>query len=474
MNDDALFLILSEVARRNGTIVSVSSVSQRLRQLSLPLLFRRCTTSLTEHKGPPPSVIWPYIQTLTFRGTYYLPVDVSTFPNGLQHLPYLHTIRFDNLFYIPWSAVMKCFSAPGLSTLEFVHSVVGEYDATALPFPSSLPVTRIIYTFRDWVETAKVFELDGPRSLLKLARHSIESLTIPPPNRSELLMTLPSFPRLRELTIQSFRPVSEDLDAFLRSLSPIIARLRTLKVKVALPFDGTRIRLWTTGSSPNTTFQQMEDLEICYADPADGIFGRLTDRLRRLSLRDYPRYYFVIDPFDRNFLKSWTAPILSSSECLQILKKCPLGLLEDLEIVYKSDDSDADLLQHIAAHCSNLRRLEIHRYRSNEGDDVDTDRWVQILAPLRLICVLRLHLDLPDSPHPHGGSYCDPYHRRLMDIATSAAAGLSPTLQRISILLRMHSGNFWLTWYIHRDPLLRLEFSKDWSWNTALMYVITI
>ena len=65
--------------------------------------------------------------------------------------------------------------------------------------------------------------------------------------------------------------------------------------------------------------------------------------------------------------------MLSSAECLSILKRMNMPLLRTLELVYLADTagSDDELIEYVVDSYPHLSHLELHRYRSNREEEVE-------------------------------------------------------------------------------------------------------
>ena len=102
------------------------------------------------------------------------------------------------------------------------------------------------------------------------------------------------------------------------------------------------------------------------------IFSVDTSHLSHLSLRDWPRYH-QDHSHDWRLRSRWAQPILTSAECLSILKRMEMPQLTSLELVYlaKYAGSDDELLEYVTHTYPRLTHLELHRYRASRLDAVD-------------------------------------------------------------------------------------------------------
>lgn len=191
-----------------------------------------------------------------------------------------------------------------------------------------------------------------------------ESLSLPVEAAPLLQMAAIEWPRLHTLSLtgEYMDPEQPRILPLLLSRAP---NLRTLSVRVAQR-DGTLCPPLL--KEPLAGGFRVRSLTVAYPDPDDAIFASLTDELTSLSLRDSPRYYL------HHLHSKWTplrlAPLLSSSQCLTILKRFSAPHLSALELTYWADGAEDELLRYIQRAFPLLSQLELHRYRVSKGDDI--------------------------------------------------------------------------------------------------------
>ena len=140
----------------------------------------------------------------------------------------------------------------------------------------------------------------------------------------------------------------------------------------------SRFRLFdsqTPGSNPPQF--QLRSLTLAYPDPDDAIFDSSGTQLVHLGLCDFPRFYYQrASELARD---AWSAPILSSAECLSILRRMQLPQLTSLALVYIHDRSEDDLLSFLTQSQAlpHLSHLELHRYRTSYPGTVPYVRTLQ-------------------------------------------------------------------------------------------------
>ncbi|KAI0632932.1 hypothetical protein C8Q77DRAFT_1158391 [Trametes polyzona] len=173
--------------------------------------------------------------------------------------------------------------------------------------------------------------------------------------------------------------------------------LRSLTLKGALPASTTgRHCVLGRLQAPDFNFHELRTLVLSYPDPEDAVFSIHMPQLLHLSLRDWPRHYdFRVLP---DYHMPYRSPLLSATQMLSILSRLHVPELRTLELVYRADETDDELLRHIVHAFPKLRHLEIHRYRQRRGSTVDYERIARTISSLETLATVRLHLDFRDDP----------------------------------------------------------------------------
>ncbi|KAI0372452.1 hypothetical protein BV20DRAFT_940091 [Pilatotrama ljubarskyi] len=237
---------------------------------------------------------------------------------------------------------------------------------------------------------------------------SAQSLSLPMETAPRAAMSKLSWPRLGHLVLHG-RYLANNEPPVLPTLLQRMSALRTLCVQVAQPPSFSRAPILGRTSTNSVDLCGLRSLIIAYPDPEDSIFAVQARNLTYLALRDEPRYYFTRwSPLNTG--RGTTQPILKSSECLRILQKMALPRLESLELVYQADAADEDLLQHISSTYAHLARLEQHRYRPDDQEDVPYLAVTKHLASIRTLQSAHLNLDFRETAPIH----CID-HRKMVD-----------------------------------------------------------
>ncbi|KAH9849367.1 hypothetical protein C2E23DRAFT_762086 [Lenzites betulinus] len=388
-----------------------------------PFLFQCCQVRTRTLPLIPPDAIRVYVRYLTLRGYYKPENDTPEFLSVLYHLPFLTSITFEAAPEgVTWFVVERCLQLPNLSALTFSQN--SQWLVT-LPAPDALrslprlPLTTLSYATLVWRELKErpyddrfphthlladeyAAEARGLAPLILAIRETVERLYIPLDASPVGEMCQCTWPNLTDLRLRGAYA-----DSMLRSIISILLsrmpRLHSLSVELAQPPYHSRAPVFGTAVPVACERLQLCSLTVPYPDPEDAIFSFVGVDLVHLSLRDWPRAY---SPLRGKVALRFVAPILSAFECLRLLTRMNTPLLESLEVVYKVDDADDDLLRHIATAYPRLSRLEIHHYRNSGDDDiVPYEHISQMLASMasRSLHSLRLNLDFKhlDPPLAH-------------------------------------------------------------------------
>lgn len=230
-----------------------------------------------------------------------------------------------------------------------------------------------------------------------------------------------------------------------------------------------------TGPCP---WPELTSLAVSYPHPSDPLYAHLPYTLRSLTLRCWPRHYVTLLPHEAHYVvdkMGWDSPILSSSELLQILSRCPPSNLEELELEFEEDGHDLELFALIPLIFPNLVKLTVLRYRKWGNPEVPvvslhhpilhpcranvetSQREIgKALAPLRNLVVMYLHLDFKIAPHPYalGNDTAVEEFGKLAATLQNAvdvlAHELSHSVDTVYFLQRRMSKNFWVPYHITR------------------------
>ncbi|TFK82592.1 hypothetical protein K466DRAFT_603551 [Polyporus arcularius HHB13444] len=490
IDEDTFRLIAYEVRNTKGDLLSLSSVSRRLRGLAMPMLFAHCSTDYYGNRGVPPLTIRHFVRHLTYKGL--CGSHRPSFGIELPYLPALSCITFDGDDYgsgVPWPVLERCLRIPQLRSVSWG---LGAGFAAMDPYPAhviaDMPVVLTSLHFerplRMW--RTLVFEPDryglsvippekeiATESLcmipLVLRTHeTIESLWLVMESASIERMAEMEWPNLREFVLSGEypRPITSSPFVDLLRRTP---RLTTFSASIALPIHMDRLPI--LGRSPPPWIERLEfrSLTLSYPDPGDAIFCANMSALTHLSLRDSPRYYYhlAIDKVS----KRYNAPILTSSECLRILKRMSLPALESLALSYIADEEDQDLLHYVIDTFSQLHTLELHRYRKDRQEVVQHATIARVLSRGEMLRYVFLNLDFHDDHGPPGKgnweepiSVFDPVHEdRGFELV--AIMERCPRLQYVALLRHYELLSQWVEYHPSRCAQSRYVFAETDSIN---------
>ncbi|KAI0708627.1 hypothetical protein C8Q76DRAFT_627048, partial [Earliella scabrosa] len=313
------------------------------------------------------------------------------FGSELHLLPNLSSIRFMDIPRgVPWGIIKICLSHPGVTSLSFEReshwTSVDPFPEDAFSSTHALHLSKLSYTPPVWRElmstlnrfraidltAAYALEASCLDTLVSHMSQSAKCLVLPFETAPIDRMAQLNWPRLRELSLYGRYTSPSQVTLLPALLSDLMSRmpaLRQLRVDVAqLPDCARAPILGRMLSTPRLKCPELRSLTVSYPDPEDAIFSILAPTLIHLSLRDWPRHYFHIHcPAETH---AWVAPILSSSECLAILRRLESWQLESLELVYRADADEGNLLDYVSVSYPNLRSIELHRYRPHTDDAV--------------------------------------------------------------------------------------------------------
>ncbi|KAI0632943.1 hypothetical protein C8Q77DRAFT_1120588 [Trametes polyzona] len=421
VDHDVFTIIADHLLRRkpSGSLSKLSVCCRRLRELSLPLLFSRCTVFVGSVPAIPPATIRPYVRHLTY--VWYWRAVSDQFGTELPYLPSVQSITFDTPAYgVPWEAIQTCRSYPNIKTIVF-NETATFYRVP--PYPQDIALTTSTFEELSYPSFIKLplptklwkslVTMDQLRALesacllpLVLGMHdTARSLALPLETAPIAEMATVDWPSLQRLSLEGSAPSDADrrlpmnMPAMLRRMR----RLQSLTLNAALPRSTTG-RHRVLGNVPPSEYElsNLRSLVLSHPDPDDNIFSASMPNLLHLSLRDWPRHYdFLALSYYHACHRS---PLLTATEMLSVLKRLHLPELRTLELVYRADHVDDDLLRYVVEAFPKLRHLEIHRYRPTPSSVVDYGHIIRIISSLKTLATLRLHLDFEDDP---GAYACD-------------------------------------------------------------------
>lgn len=305
--------------------------------------------------------------------------DPSLFAPELDYFPAVQSVTFEKApGGVPWLAIKRCLDIPTLTSLSFSEDAMWMHGASPTPsdlMPYGRQLTKFAYTPSQWRETERqmrrmtlpqtyTLESNYLRAFVLSMSESAESLTLPVETAPLTEMAAMDWPRLRMLSLVGRYTHPDQC----RAISLLLSRapnMHSLSIQV-MQREGTR-RPLLLQTAPENGYH-LRSLKVSYPNPDDPIFSCIGDDLTSLALRDSPRHYYQ-DRYHSAYLLAMS-PILTSSECLAILKRISGPRLSVLELVYEADAAEDELLQYLPQAFPLLQELELHRYRASPDEDV--------------------------------------------------------------------------------------------------------
>ncbi|EIW53499.1 uncharacterized protein TRAVEDRAFT_52629 [Trametes versicolor FP-101664 SS1] len=398
---------------------------------------------------------------------YVVTDDPSQFGLELDFLPALEMVSFASAAGgVPWYAIKKCLEHPTVTSISIGNN--STWMCAPPPTPADIPphgsrLTHLSYTPSQWRETESVehrtdlqlmyaLESSYLRALVLSMSTTAESLTLPAETAPLLEMASMDWPRLHTLSLvgRYTHPNQGDIVPLLLLRMP---NLRSLSVQV-IQCEGTQ-RPPLLKELPDTNYC-LRSLTISYPNTEDPIFSCIGDGLTSLSLRDSPRYYFHSRYGQRDL--PGVFPILKASECLTIIKRISAPRLLVLELVYKGDAAENELLQHLSRAFPLLEELELHRYKAQPEENVPYLHIARTLTAVKYLHALYLNLDImagdPRSPTWESDDLDNECAEQRDEWGQEIAAVLQTreTFQYVALLLHLHSAG---DWALYRPPWCR-------------------
>ncbi|KAM5544862.1 hypothetical protein V8D89_001760 [Ganoderma adspersum] len=472
--------------RPNKGLRALSSTCRWIREASAPILFRSCyqLLGLTPWKRLEatyeilPFTLWSHVRSVDrpslvddahvgrpriLRLSCFCPAYSQKNPSivdpllcnafntvdaalpALSRLTTLHLhVQYIDVHGLSWNNMETILSLPSLRHLHIDRLYIcpelldgdNPNDSTITPlitFHYTLPHYR-----QPWSFPSELTVLDF---LVRKLHTSLSSLVLPVESAPIQTISSLDWPQLREFTLRGER--WSDPATPIVTLFSSMASLRSLTLELSEPENTVPSALWPKGRSAAFSWPNLETLRVSHPDPADEIYHNLPSSVRALSLRSWPHQCIQIYDENQAFQplswhrgrkqRRWNCPLLTPCTLVQVLQKCEFSLLPTLELEYRVDAHESELLRTLAVNFRHLTTLEVHRYRSPGTYDVAVTDFAEALAPLTSLRLLKLHLDFAYMPGPKPGSMMarlppDVGSPTFDDTLASAAEQLSRTL----------------------------------------------
>ncbi|TFK82596.1 hypothetical protein K466DRAFT_666413 [Polyporus arcularius HHB13444] len=482
LNEDVIYQVATRCLKPRVILVNLASTCRLLRCHCMPILFSTCfvQASASEADRIPPVAIRPYIRFLIYTGRHS---QAESLGDELNYLPHVCSVTFEQATNgVPITVLQRCLKHP-LASLSFAQSSRWTIGPRQWPLPAvgKLPNTleRLDYPLYPWKATRAFHNnTDVGQEAEHELRHlgpivlgmhlSATSLSSPVDAVPLAAMSKLSWPKLADLNLSGrYRNQSHARD--LQQFCSCLDSLRSIVLHVTQPVGCARAPIFGRRPTRALDTSQLQSLSVAYPDPDDAILSQSCSALRRLALRDYPRYYLQGSPRHEIENKDLAVPILSSSECLRILTRMAPLSLQHLELVYGADQAEEALLLHVASSYPRLEAIQLHQYRTSRGSEaLHFRRIADILASMTTLRTVNLNLDYEDaSPSyvydPEGH---DEWRSRLARYGGDMLGTLEracPALEGLFLLYHDDSDrhHFWVRFVPSRHP----GYARiDWDW----------
>lgn len=289
---------------------------------------------------------------------------------ALSHMPGLRTIvlshSYKTVHGIPWSVLQFILSLPQLRefSLRFHHfapTTPQEDIRLACPAPlTSFEHTlndrrprSTFYTPGEGEEHALSVVLAGVHTTLERLALTTEIAPL------HAICTTLDWPNLRELRLRGEPRTVGDPPLSIIAMFAHMPRLRILDLKLTQPAGAPRQPIWPIGYQTTFPWPDLQQFTISFPADDDQIYENLPATLRKLTLQCFPHITSILR---RSGAEGVSGP-LHSSDLLRILRRCDLPLLRGLELEYREDEADDELLRYLGVAFPALRQLKMRRYR---------------------------------------------------------------------------------------------------------------
>lgn len=343
--------------------------------------------------------------------------DGPTLRNALSHMPMLHSItlglEYRTVHGIPWPVLHFILSLPQLRefSLRF-HHFAPKTPQEDVNLACPAPLTSFEHTLNDRRPQNTFYDPgDGEEHAISVVlsgvHKTMERLVLTTeiaPLRA--ICTTLDWPNLRELRLRGGPRTVGDPPLPIIALFAHMSRLRILDLKLTQPAESPPKPIWPLGYKSTFPWPELQELTVSFPVNRDRIYTNLPATLRTLTLQCFPH---ITSKYRQYGAEGVSGPIQSSG-LLRILRRCKLPLLSSLELEYREDDEDDELLHHLGAAFPALRQLKVRRYRRADVRMADVqvvgtprapdsgDRSRSDILTVRYRSILRARLGVSRSP----------------------------------------------------------------------------
>ena len=285
-------------------------------------------------------------------------------------------IPFHAVHGVSWQLLRRILKLPNLRHLSLDNFIPSptRFASDKLNLHAIGPITSFSYTvFNSRNPYRLPSESEALSLILRTLHNSLEILVLPSEPAPLTEMFELEWPLLRELRLRGER--WDIPDTPIVSLLSCMPNLRVLVLELTHPEEMAEQAMWPHGDTDTGPFPcpNLEQLTLANPLPHDELWTHLPHSIHTLSLCSCPPYThrgWHMRPTPGPYRGSrYRFPLLSSTELLSILTRCPTPHMRALEIEYGANHAEWALLRYVASAYPGLTTLQIRRYRAEgEGD----------------------------------------------------------------------------------------------------------
>ncbi|RPD61415.1 hypothetical protein L227DRAFT_652677 [Lentinus tigrinus ALCF2SS1-6] len=428
---DVLIRIIASIESVKD-LVSLSATCRYLRTLCVPLMFSHATRYIDRPMKSKRVILqkfrWPYVRH--FKVVDVCPDRMYTVSKGynglmfardpylcgvlespklfslLRHMPRLTKISLiigQGTFYIhgiSLPALMSILTLPQLRELSVIHLLLSQTESASFEDHTIIAPLTLFHHERSVSRRYPPTDAEKANIILFLTKlcSSLKVLTLPAELVPTEAVSQLDWPRLCELRLRGAQWKTPSVP-----YATLFSRMRDLRVLVlelTLSADAEPRPILDHDDADDYPWPHLEELSVSHPVVDDPVYARLPQCLRVLSLSCYPHvaerpFLDGNDPF-----RPYGFPLQTSSEMLDILQRCRARDLSELHLEYRADESESTLLGFVSSALPKIQILQIYRYRAPNTSDIAVDEFARLLSSLAALRVLKVHLDLENTPLP--------------------------------------------------------------------------
>ncbi|RPD61444.1 hypothetical protein L227DRAFT_574515 [Lentinus tigrinus ALCF2SS1-6] len=431
--DDLIFDVLTRIIASIESVkdlVSLSATCRYLRTLCVPLMFSHASRYINRPMKSKRVILqkfrWPYVRH--FKVVDVCPDRMYTVSNAYRGLmfardPYLcGVLESPKLFSllrrmprltkisliigqgteyihgISLPALMSILALPQLRELSVIHLLLSQTESASSEDHTIFAPLTLFHHERSVTRRYPPTDAEKANVTLFLTRlcGSLKVLTLPAELVPTEAVSQMDWPRLCELRLRGAQWKTPSVP-----YATLFSRMRDLRVLVlelTLSADAEPRPILDDDHADDYPWPNLEELSVSHPMADDPVYARLPQCLRVLRLSCCP--HVAERPFLEGNSRMHSYPLQTSSEMLDILQCCRARDLLELHLEYRADESESLLLGFVSSALPKIQILQIYRYRAPNTGDIAVDEFARLLSSLADLRVLKVHLDLENTPLP--------------------------------------------------------------------------